>query len=407
MIGENRDLLKALREVSSSDRTNEHDLQDSSRTATSNFKAYCCRCMLAALGQVPAVALIAMFHLMIGIPFGVSYFPIGWREDGTGDLTESGTDDKVHGAFPLPGKESLGIRMFLFATMVGQVCYSLLSGFGGPIGLQMVENVPFTHALAQICIKHQGYGIQALSSSLLLFAVGSIVVGGVFMVLGKFNLGRIVYYFPSHVLVGLIAGIGVYLFKTGIEVTMDAVFTWENITSSLDLLITILLFEVVLRLLDWFLRDAHGNPLYSLLSPIYFCMITPVFYVGLWIFSVDFKVAEEAGYFFPSLTGDADGESLFQNNLFDMWTAIELGSLSWAVLADAIPTLISLTLFSLIHVPINIPALSLSTNTEVDMNVELVAHGYSNMISGLCGGLQNYMVSLDFNGATLNAIAKD
>jgi SulP family sulfate permease len=90
-----------------------------------------------------------------------------------------------------------------------------------------------------------------------------------------------------------------------------------------------------------------------------------------------------------------------------MWTAIELGSLSWAVLADAIPTLISLTLFSLIHVPINIPALSLSTNTEVDMNVELVAHGYSNMISGLCGGLQNYMVSLDFNGATLNAIAKD
>eukprot|EP00548_Thalassiothrix_antarctica_P019269 CAMPEP_0194192520 /NCGR_PEP_ID=MMETSP0154-20130528/70988_1 /TAXON_ID=1049557 /ORGANISM="Thalassiothrix antarctica, Strain L6-D1" /LENGTH=129 /DNA_ID=CAMNT_0038916023 /DNA_START=1 /DNA_END=387 /DNA_ORIENTATION=+ len=48
-------------------------------------------------------------------------------------------------------------------------------------------------------------------------------------------------------------------------------------------------------------------------------------------------------------------------------------------------------MFSLIHVPINIPAYSLSSNTEVDMNVELVAHGYSNLLSGFFGGLQNYM----------------
>lgn len=47
--------------------------------------------------------------------------------------------------------------------------------------------------------------------------------------------------------------------------------------------------------------------------------------------------------------------------------------------------------FLQIHVPINIPAFALSTNTEVDMNKELVAHGYSNMIAGLLGGLQNYM----------------
>jgi SulP family sulfate permease len=52
---------------------------------------------------------------------------------------------------------------------------------------------------------------------------------------------------------------------------------------------------------------------------------------------------------------------------------------------------VALTLFSLIHVPINIPAFAISTNTEADMNKELVAHGYSNLLAGVFGGLQNYM----------------
>ena len=43
------------------------------------------------------------------------------------------------------------------------------------------------------------------------------------------------------------------------------------------------------------------------------------------------------------------------------------------------------------HVPINIPSLSMSTHRDVDINKELVAHGYSNLISGCFGGLQNYL----------------
>jgi sulfate permease, SulP family len=46
---------------------------------------------------------------------------------------------------------------------------------------------------------------------------------------------------------------------------------------------------------------------------------------------------------------------------------------------------------SLIHVPINIPAFAISTDVETDMNAELIAHGYSNALSGMFGGLQNYM----------------
>lgn len=53
--------------------------------------------------------------------------------------------------------------------------------------------------------------------------------------------------------------------------------------------------------------------------------------------------------------------------------------------------MVALVLFSLIHVPINIPAFALSTKVDVDMNQELIAHGISNMVAGAGGGLQNYL----------------
>jgi SulP family sulfate permease len=311
----------------------------------------------AAAGQLPAILLIGMFHLMIAIPFGVSYFPVGWRAQGSGD-TEVSEDDLVHGTFPLPAKEALGIRMFLFSTILGQIIFTLVSGFRNPIGLQMVENVPFCHALSQLVIRHQGYGTEALSTLFFLFGLSSVIAGTVFMVLGQLKLGRIVYYFPNHVLVGCIAGIGVFLAKTGIEVTIDAVIVevWED----MHLVVVVVLFEAVLRIMDLLLRNKEGKPLYSLLSPIYFCLMTPIFYLGLWILNVDAQDAMEAGYFFPSLQGS--DSSIFNDDLVTMWHVVNFKTISWPAVYDSIPTMVALTLFSLIHVPINIPAFALSTS---------------------------------------------
>lgn len=203
-------------------------------------------CLFRVAGQIPAIIiiLIGMFHLMIGIPFGVSYFPIGWR---AGDDDMSPVADGISGSFPLPGKEALGIRMFLFSTIVGQLVFTLMSGFHSPIGLQMVQNVPFCHELASIVIRQQGYGTDALSTLFVLFGLASVVVGLVFWLLGRFELGRIVYYFPTHVLVGCIGGIGLYIAKTGVEVTIDAVFSISAIVENIYLLGVVLIFETLLR----------------------------------------------------------------------------------------------------------------------------------------------------------------
>lgn len=347
-----------------------------------------------AIGQIPAILLIGMFHLMIGIPFGVSYFPVGWvstNEEGGRHLLEQ---QDVNGPFPLPGKQAIGIRMFLFSTIMAQIVFTMTSKFQNPIGLQMVENVPFCHELAAIVISHQGYGIEALSTLMVIFGLSSILVGIVFYLLGKFNMGKIVYFFPTHVLVGCIGGIGLFLARTGIEVTLDQTLSTQAIVDHENLLVVVLFFEIFLRILE---KIPYFST-FSLLTPIYFGLITPMFYIGLWFFQIPTSDAQDSGYFFPSLNDNSQANSsswvdtiLHDEAMFAIWKVIDLRTVSWLAVYDSIPTMIALILFSLIHVPINIPAFAISTNTEADMNNELVAHGYSNMIAGIFGGLQNYM----------------
>jgi SulP family sulfate permease len=160
---------------------------------------------------------------MIGIPFGASYFPVGWSSSSsvadTGAPSNAEGDDDVSGDFPLGQKEVLGLRMFLFSTAVAQLVFTFQSAFNNGIGLQMVENVPFCLELANIVINQQGYGIDSLSTLFFLFGFSSLLVGLVFYLLGHFKLGRVVYFFPSHVLVGCIGGIGLFIgeFKTKVE----------------------------------------------------------------------------------------------------------------------------------------------------------------------------------------------
>lgn len=68
--------------------------------------------LVKGLQQIPAVLLVCLLNLMMAIPFGVALFPLGWSNEG--DMSAAGgadaEADQVHGDFPLPGKEALGIR---------------------------------------------------------------------------------------------------------------------------------------------------------------------------------------------------------------------------------------------------------------------------------------------------------
>lgn len=74
-------------------------------------------------------------------------------------------------------------------------------------------------------------------------------------------------------------------------------------------------------------------------------------------------------------------------------TFAEFDLVHWGAISECFGAMLALTFFSLLHVPINVPALAQSTGEDnADLNHELKLHGYSNFLSGLSGSIQNYLV---------------
>lgn len=314
------------------------------------------------LASLPAIFIGVTLNVMLCVPFGLAFFPVTWTD------------------FPVP--RAIGIQMFLFSTLVCQLVFTATSSFRPAMGMMMVENIPFMRTLAQNAMEIQGTGADALATTMCSFAISTLLAGALFMALGKLQLGEMVHYFPRYVITGCIGGIGVFVTQTGFEVSTGTPFLWsaEGLRTYAaaevrGLWAVALALVFLLNVLLHFIRR-------PLLPPFYFLSITPLFYLALWALGVPQEVAREGQWLFafPPETSPTL-----------MWDVFVLSDVRWDVILRSMPTMIAMTVFSLMHVPINIPSLCASTGHEADMNAELVAHGWSNLLSGGLGGLANYL----------------
>lgn len=371
------------------------------------------------VAEIPAIIVTLMINFMTAIPFGVAYFPLGWSNDfvettgttggnATAFDTET-TDGIVAGPFPFPGKEILGIRMFLFSCLTGQLVLWWCSNFTSPVAVQLIENIPFYQTMAKIVVAHQGYGPDALSTLLVVFGLSSITTGLMFYAIGKAGFGKAVYYFPNHVLVGFIGGIGVFIAasSTGVMIGEEFTFTQEGVATlyaHFHEYAPVVYFEVVLRILMVVTQDQEGKPKFSLLAPMYFLSIIPIYYGVLYLWGMSLEEATQAGLFFPgaaasAVEDEASRSSLpsslwarvFDGHILDLFRIIQVHTISWSAVLQCLGTILGVSCFSVINVPINIPAFANACDVEVDMNNELITHGYSNILSGIFGGIQNVM----------------
>ena len=60
---------------------------------------------------------------------------------------------------------------------------------------------------------------SVLATTILSYSISSVLTGAVFYLMGKFKLGSLIGFFPRHILLGCIGGVGWFLFATGVEVT--------------------------------------------------------------------------------------------------------------------------------------------------------------------------------------------
>jgi len=74
------------------------------------------------------------------------------------------------------------------------------------------------------------------------------------------------------------------------------------------------------------------------------------------------------------------------------YTYFDFTKIRWGPLWATLPTQFALLFFNILHPPLNVPALAVSLDLDVDTNRELIAHGFSNLFAGLIGTVPNYLV---------------
>lgn len=341
-----------------------------SHPKTWNAQAIWRICLVQPVSVLPAVFLGLLLNILDALSYGMILFPLGQPI-----FEDMGSD---------------GISMFYVSTIIAQVVFS--SGgsiFKGGIGSEMIEVVPFMHKMAFTILNQVGEDNpkSVIATTILAYALSSILTGSVFFLMGACRLGSLIGFFPRHILIGCIGGVGWFLVVTGLEVSarLDGNLNYDLSTlqkifqlDSFFLWAIPLTLAIVLMITQRFVKS-------NFLVGGYFMGVALIFFFFKFALDFPIEVLRDHGWVFDAPpTG---------NPWYHFYTLYDFRAVNWEALAATIPAMFALTFFGVLHVPINLPALSISTGEDnLNLDRELLAHGVTNVLSGFCGSIQNYLV---------------
>lgn len=322
---------------------------------------------------VPPVILGLLLNILDALSYGMILFPLG------------------NATFTGLGPE--GISMFYVSCIVSQLTYSLGGSiFKGGIGSEMIEVVPFFHKMAFTILARVGEAenkkAAVLATTIAAYAMSSVLTGAVFYIMGLCKLGSLIGFFPRHILIGCIGGVGWFLVATGLEISARLDGNLEYNISTLQKLsqsdtVALWIIPLVLAII---LQTTKRWVKHPLTDAAFFLSIIAVFYY--YVAAIEELTIPELrtrGWIFAAPDAGKPFYSFYE--LYD-WRLTD-----WRAILSTVPAMLALTFFGVLHVPINIPALGLSSGEDnVDVDRELRAHGISNALSGFCGSIQNYLV---------------
>ncbi|WBW71712.1 sulfate transmembrane transporter family [Schizosaccharomyces osmophilus] len=322
------------------------------------------------LYNIPSVTIGLLLNILDALSYGLILFPIS------------------NPIFKNLGAD--GLAIFYVSCIVSQLVFSFGgSAFNGSVGSEMIEVIPFFHQIAFTVLNHVGEDNpkSVIATTVLAYCLSSILTGIVFVLLGFLRLGRLIEFFPRHILLGCIGGVGYFLVNTAIFVSSriedNNLSHWECLVSLFEPLplarwMTPLFMALMLEVA----QSRWGHPF---LIPSFFILAPMLFYFLVWVIpGLNLEFLRETGWVFSSTQSDVPWYHYYE--LFSFQDT------NWGAIMATVPEMLALTFFGILHVPINVPALAISTGMEkIDTDKELIGHGISNSLSGLVGSIQNYM----------------
>ncbi|KAI0430636.1 sulfate transporter family-domain-containing protein [Xylaria sp. FL1042] len=327
------------------------------------------KAVLGPISCLPAVILGLLLNILDALSYGMILFPLG------------------NPIFANLGPA--GISIFYVSTIVSQLTFSLASTFKGGVGSELIEVVPFFHNMAATitAIVGEDNPDAVIATTITSFAISSMLTGVAFYLMGRFKLGYVIGFIPRHILIGCIGGVGWFLIATGFEVSARlGEFRYDLETArrlfkadTLPLWLIPFALAVILFGLQRKITSRYFLPAYILCIPFIFYIVV------LSSNQLSPQSLRQTGWIFEAPEAEQPW--------WYFWTLYKFELVHWGAIAETIGAMFALTFFSLLHVPINVPALAQHSGEDnLKLDHELKLHGVSNFISGLAGSIQNYLV---------------
>lgn len=270
-------------------------------------------------------------------------------------------------------------------TLAGAAVMALVGAFslsyrGTIVQPQDVTAITLALAVASIAGNWSaGTSGDLFATAAVLVAIATAVTGIACLTFGRLRLGFIVRFIPYPVLGGFLAATGYLLITGAIGMTLgrsfslsavDTLFTSSNAVKWMPWIAAGILFHAISR------RYGHG-----LVLPL--CILAAVFgfYAVLWVTGVDLDKARALGL----LLGPFDAASFYET-----LDPRILAQANWGVIAQHLPTLLTVVGMSAIGVLLNASAIELATGESIDPDRELRGVGITNLAASLLGGLVGY-----------------
>jgi SulP family sulfate permease len=274
-----------------------------------------------------------------------------------------------------------GIGLMLFGAFVMGIAISLTTSLPGIVGLpQDTPAVIMGLVAASISVSMRGEEPAAVYSTIVAaISLTSVLTAVFFLLLGWFKASGFVRYIPYPVVGGFLAGTGYLLCVGAFGVMVDVPLAPANLPE----------FFIPDQLINWVPGILFAAVLLLLLRRWTHFFITPgalitatiLFYGYLMIAGISVGEAGSRGW----LLGPFPAGGLYQP-----LTPSAFGSIDWGVILQNIDKIATILVLSIISLLLNASALEVTVKQDIDLNRELQAAGWANLVGGLGGSSVGY-----------------
>jgi sulfate permease, SulP family len=282
---------------------------------------------------------------------------------------------------PLSPSLDRGIGLALVgATLMSGLGAALFSFRGTVMHPQDVTAILLAAGAGSIAASGAGLEQDALFATVAaMIALSTALAGIVCIAFGRFRLGFIARYLPYPVLGGFLAATGYLLVLGGIGVALDtsvSLWTLGQLVAPGSPALW-LPWALVGAVVLWVARRSEGG----FVLPVSFVLATAVFYAVLGLSGTPLAQALADGW----LLGPFPASGF----LSDLNPAV-VRQVDWRLIAEQTPILIAVVTMTVLGALLNITGINHMVGHSGDLDADLRATGYSNLLAAGGGGLVGY-----------------